>query len=194
MSFQVGKNLASGHSIKEALTHDINVKSIMISGVAGALTSGLSATGGKGTPLVITTSIDVADSMGKQAMGGDGSVTIEQTVSDVVSDEVAGFLTKRAENVVETKILRQEADRTARVSAKDPSSSGRSARARVAESKLDKAQRKNFISGTSAPAAVNSIQTTANAMRDDMKGNVNPRNPNSRVGSDATRVERKAFL
>jgi RHS repeat-associated protein len=164
-AFQVTANMADGKSFTESLTYDIDLKSIAISGATGFATSGLSAIGGKGTQFVITTAIDATESVAKQATSGNGSVTLTETISDVASNKVAGFLTKKAENIVDTKVLRKDADRTARVSANDPSSSGRATRAETAQTNLNKANKVNKIVGQTASGVVgNTIQNTSNVV------------------------------
>jgi RHS repeat-associated protein len=193
--FQVAGNLANGRSLKESLTN-VDRNSIIISGVAGALTSGLSAIGGKGAQIAITTAIDVTESVAKQATSGDGNITLTQTVSDVVSNKIAGAVTKGAENVINTKTLSSEASRTARVSLADPSSTGRATRAATAQSNLNTTQTVNKAVGQTASGVVgNTIQNTSNTIRTDKGTNSTTSNYNVSVApSDATRVVQKPII
>ena len=193
-AFQVAGNMANGKSFTESLTHEIDIKSIGISGAAGFATSGLSVIGGKGTQFAITTTIDTAESIAKQAISEDGSITLSRTVSDVASNKVAGLLTKKAENIIDTKVLGKEADRTARVSANDPSSTGRAARAETAKSNLNKAETINKITGQTASGVVgNTVQNTSNVVRTPSK-NTNNNQPVGVAKSDATNTEIKPLL
>lgn len=99
-AFQVAGNLANGKKGMNAFT-DVDKTSILLSGLAGAASSGLSAFGGKATKIAISTSIDVGESIAKQMNSGmkegksfSESVTVGQTFSDVVSNKIAGGLTK----------------------------------------------------------------------------------------------------
>ena len=193
-AFQVAGNMANGKSFTESLTYDINLKSIGISAVAGLATSGLSAIGGKGTQFAITTAIDAAESVAKQATSGNGSVTLTQTVSDVASNKVAGFMTKKAENIIDTKVLVKEADRTARVSANDPSSSGRAARSESAQSNLNKSERVNTIVGQTTSGVVgNTIQNTSNVVRTPI-GSSSYSPPAGVIKPDATNLQRPIIV
>jgi len=193
-AFQVAGNMANGKSFTEALTYKIDRNSILISGVAGAVTSGLSAIGGKGTQFAITTAIDATESVAKQInTGGIESVSLSQTASDVGSNKLAGFLTKKAENIVDTKVLKREADRTARISANDPSSTGRAAKAEAAKSSLNRAEKVNKIVGQTVSGGVgNTIQNISNAIRTPSGSSYSPT-----IGiakSDATNVQRSIDL
>ena len=193
--FQVAGNLANGRSLKESLTN-VDRNSILISGVAGALTSGLSAIGGKGAQIAITTAIDVTESVAKQATSGDGNITVSQTISDVVSNKIAGAITKGAENVINTRTLSSEASRTARVSLADPSSTGRATRAATAQSNLNTVQTVNKAVGQTASGVVgNTLQNTSNTIRTDKGMNSTTLNYNVSVTpSDATRVQKPIIL
>ena len=193
-SFQVAGNLANGRSLKESLTN-VDRNSILISGVAGTLTSGLSAIGGKGAQVAITTAIDVTESVAKQA-SVNGNVTLTQTVSDVVSNKIAGAITKGAENVINTRTLSSEASRTFRVSVADPSSAGRASRATTAQSNLNTAQTVNKAVGQTASGVVgNTIQNTTNIIRTDKSTNNTKINYNMNIApSDATKVQKPDVL
>ncbi|MFC3813320.1 hypothetical protein [Lacihabitans lacunae] len=175
------------------MTYKIDRNSILISGIAGAATSGLSAIGGKGTQFAIT--IDATESLAKQInTGGIESVTLSQTASDVVSNKAAGFLTKKAENIVDTKVLRKEADRTARVSANDPLSTDRAAKAETTQSSLNRAEKVNKIVGQTASGVVgNTIQNTSNVVRTP-SGNSSNTPTLGIAKSDATNVQRPIIL
>ena len=181
--------MANGKNLKESLTN-VDRNSILISGVAGALTSGLSAIGGKGVQVAITTAIDVTESVAKQATSGNGSVTLTQTVSDVVSNKIAGAVTSGADNVINTKTLSNEASRTARVSASDPSSTGRATKALTAQSDLNIAQTVNKVVGQTASGVVgNTLQNTSNTIRTDKMTNTTSNYNINVAPSDATKVQ-----
>ena len=185
--FQVIGNLAGGKSLGKSLV-DVDYKSIGISAGAGALSSGLSAFGGKATQFAVSTGIDATESVLKQA-NESGKVTLAQTASDVVSNKVAGHVTRKAGNLVDTKILSREASRTARISAKDPSSSGRALKAETAKAALTKAEAiKTVVETTASGVTGNIIQNTSNASRAQSVGNRSHSTPASTAQSDATKV------
>jgi RHS repeat-associated protein len=162
-AFQVAKNMGNGKSFTESLTHNINGKSILISAVAGAATSGLSALEmSAGQKLLLSTTVDVTESMAKQATDPDNTkgVTLGQTFSDVASGYVAGELTKKAGDVVNTTTLKSNVEASA--------SSGNKASLEKANSSLKIAERVNHASGKTASGVVgNTIQATSNTLRED---------------------------
>jgi hypothetical protein len=185
---QVAQNFAQGKGA-ESFT-DVDITSIGVSAGAGFFTAGVSSFSGKTAQTLISTTIDVTESVANQATTGDRSITLTQTISDVVSGYVGGALTKNADKVIDTKPLKRDASRTARISANDPSSSGRAARAESARSDLNQAQNLNQIVGTSSSAvAGNLIQEVSDATREGMNSNQSFRDYNI-APADATRVDR----
>lgn len=167
----------------------------MISAGAGALSSGLSAFGGRGTRFAISTGIeDATESVLKQANEGE-DITLSQTVSDAASNKVGGLLTR---NVVDTKVLSKEASRTAQVSANDPSSSGRAARAETAKAALTKAKTTNkvnqVVGAVTSGVAGNAIQNTSNAIRAQSASNRSYLAPTNTAPSDAIRVHKPLII
>jgi RHS repeat-associated protein len=182
--FQVAGNMLNGKSFGEALTYKIDKNSIMISAVAGAMTQGLSAVGGKGAQFVITAGIDASESVAKQLNSKEGTVTVAQTVSDVVSNKIGGELTKKASAIVDTKILKREADRARNISAGDPTSKSRAKTAETAQKSLATAERTNKATGQAASGTVgNTIQNTSNVARSEIKAK-----PPKVAQADATNI------
>ena len=188
--FQVAANLAKGQDIKTSMTN-INKTSIFISMTAGALTSGISAVemaAAKKVGMAIAT--DATESALKQidasVKKGEGvSVTLEQTASDVIANYAAGELTKKAGDIIDTKSLLRDADRTSRVSANDPASNGRASNASNAKSELNKAEKINHASGKAASGVVgNSLQLSSNTMRAPANGTI--KYPQANISRDAT--------
>lgn len=165
--FQVAGNFASGKKGMAAFT-DVDKTSIVLSGLAGAASSGLSAFGGKGTKIIVSTAIDVAESVGKQINSGmkegksmSESVTFVQTFSDVVSNKIAGALTKNV-GAEQIKTAERQLDRAARVAANDMTSSGRALAVKDAEKNLAK---KLGVNKATESVVGNAIQNTSNASR-----------------------------
>jgi hypothetical protein len=199
-----------GKSFGEALTHNINRNTILISGTAGALTSGLSALGGplagKAGQFIGGAVIDATESVAKQMEGkmfdkdnpmsfsdAVNNVTLGQTASDVIANKVAGVLTKKAENVFDTKIATKDADRATRISANDPSSTGRALKAKEAKQELRRLEQTNASTGQTASGTVgNNIQNTSNDIRAINKSSNGI--INNTIASDATRVQQKTLI
>jgi RHS repeat-associated protein len=95
--FQVAVNMANGHSFKQALTHKISISSILISGVAGAATSGISAfaTGAKGLALL--------------SKVPKGVVKIGTISAVIVTDGTAGIANKAVDNYKNDKPIMEGA-------------------------------------------------------------------------------------
>lgn len=128
----------------------------MISGVAGTLTSGLSALGGKGAQIAIGTTIDAGESVAKQINDNKG-VTFTQTASDVVSNKIGGVVAKKLDGALGIKTAERQLSRAERVSAADPTSSGRANSVGAAKSSLDA---KNGVKQAVGGAVDNTAQST----------------------------------
>ena len=181
---QVAGNYLQGKTGVEAWT-DVDPGDILISGGAGALTGGLSAIGGKGTQLAISTSIDAAESVAKQVNEGQG-VTLAKTVTDVVGEKIGGTLTKKLDKIVDTKVTTKQLDRATRVSKGDPSSSGR----KEAVTKLEKQLNvKNAVNQVAGQASQQSTGDIAQYSLDNTINNATSADFDSpTVQQDATRV------
>jgi len=170
--FQVAGNLMSGKSGVDAFT-DVDVKSIVVSGLAGAATSGLSALEARGAfaaagrlakyvPAAASTAVDVGESVSKQALSKEGKVTLGQTVSDVASNKVAGAIANKLDGALGIKTAERQLDRAQRVSAGDPTSSGRAAAVKSAQTSLDV---RNGVKQAAGGVLGNTVQNTSNAVR-----------------------------
>ncbi len=96
---QVAGNYMDGKTGADAWIPS-NGSAIVVSGIAGGLTSGTSALGGKFTNEAIKTGISTAESVAKQATTGDGKVTLSKTVTDVIGDKIGDVGTKKLQNVL----------------------------------------------------------------------------------------------
>ncbi|MEL6276717.1 MAG: RHS repeat-associated core domain-containing protein, partial [Bacteroidota bacterium] len=177
--FQVAGNVAGGDDLGTALTNDINGSSILISTTSGVLTAGgsTSSTVAKSGGLVLAkrfgleTSVDVGESVAKQAL--DGDVTLEQTVSDVLMTKLGGAATSNFEGpelVRNISFLRRRADRARRIANGDPASSGRAATAAQTRAALNRGQASNLITRNASEdivgeTAENTFQEVSNYLR-----------------------------
>ena len=189
--FQVAGNVLNGKPLNEAFTKDISLSSIGVSALAGAATSGFSAFGGRTTQFLTGTTIDAIESVAKQIITGvsqnksfSESVTIAQTFSDVISNKVAGAILHKTGIEIDTKTAERQASRTARVSANDPSSSGRAAKAAAAKGSLTQI---NNINQITSGVTGNTIQNTSNAVSTSVSTSSTTNNKS--MASDATKVQ-----
>jgi hypothetical protein len=157
---------------------------------AGAATSGVSAIeASAGQKLLLSTTVDVSESMLKQATDPDNTkgVTLGQTLSDVASGYVAGELTKKAGDIVNTTTLKNNVEVSA--------TSGNKASLDKANSVLKTAERVNHASGKTASGIVgNTIQATSNTLRDDSGKNVTPIVKNIVATQDQSRTNFKPLI
>ncbi|MBS1759291.1 MAG: hypothetical protein JST23_04125 [Bacteroidetes bacterium] len=163
---QVASNLASGKSLGESLTN-VDGKAILISAGAGALSGSVSAfvpkgVAGKVVVEVVKTGIDAAESAAKQ-YNETGSVSLSKTVTDVVTNKVAGELTKNVHvNSNSTiKTTEKQLNRAERVAAGDPASSGRAATVNKLETKL---ANQKAVNNGAQQAAGGVVSNTAQAV------------------------------
>ncbi|GEM_PF-6684525 len=175
----------AGKTGTEAFTN-VDLKSIAISGVAGAATMGLSAIGGKGAQIAISTSIDAGESVANQLINNQ-SVSVTQTVSDVVANKVGGAVAKRLDGALGIKTAERQLSRAERVSAGDPSSSGRAQAVTAAKSSLDT---KNAVKQAAGGVVGNTAQSTSNTARSGGGATISP---NSFVQQDNTKYNQVFF-
>jgi RHS repeat-associated protein len=168
---QVTGNLIQGKSLSQSLIQ-VDGKQILISGAAGALTSGASVfvpknLVGKVAKEVATTTVDVVESVAKQynegSKEGKGfieSVSLKQTASDVVANKVGGKIMDNV-NANGIKTAEQKLDRVQRVAANDATSSGRANAVKTAETNVVLA---NGSKQAASGAAGNTLQATSNTL------------------------------
>ncbi|MGY3214563.1 DUF6443 domain-containing protein [Mucilaginibacter sp. HD30] len=171
--FQVAGNFMSGKRGMDAFT-DVNKTSILVSGLAGAATSGVSALGAKGAfaaagrlskyaPEAASTAIDVAESVTKQLTSTDGSkVTLAQTASDVISNKIGGAVANKLDGVLNIKTAERQLDRAQRVAGNPPLTSGRANNVSQAQAKLNG---KNYIKQAVGGTTGNLTQNASNGLR-----------------------------
>ena len=158
--FQVAGNFMSGKSFKQSFTA-IDGNQILISGVAGALSGGLSALGGSTTQFAISTSIDIGESIAKQ-INNKKPVTASQTFSDVISAKVGGAIAKKIGGTFGIKTAERQLSRAERVSAGDPLSSGRATAVTAARATLNA---KKGVKQAAGAVAGNEVQNVSNDLR-----------------------------
>lgn len=136
-------NLVQGKSFSQSFTQVDGIQ-ILISGAAGALTSGASVivpknVVGKVAKEVATTTVDVVESFAKQynegSMQGKSfteSVFLKQTASEVVTNKIGGKLMDNV-NANGIKTAEKKLDRAQRIAANDVTSSGRANVVKTAE-------------------------------------------------------------
>jgi RHS repeat-associated protein len=171
---QVVANRLEGKTWSESLTQ-VNGGSIFISAVAGAASGGLSAftpktAAAKVLVKVAATGIDATESALKQ-LNESGTVSLTQTLSDVVVNKIGDKLTEHIKvNTNEIKTTERNLDRAARIAAGDPTSSGRAATVKQLEKKLviqnGEAQ---AASKVASGVTSNAIQATIDAAGGDSK-------------------------
>jgi RHS repeat-associated protein len=190
---QVASNLASGKSLGESMT-DINGGAILISAGAGALSGGVSAFVPKTTAAKIAVEgvkivVDAGESAAKQ-YNETGSISLKTTLTDVVTNKVAGKMTENvnfnSSNTIKT--TEKNLNRAERVAAGDPTSSGRANTVNKLENKL--ANQKN-ANASSQQAAGGVLANTAQGVSSSIGGNKKSRIfnfVNNRPGVDNTTV------
>ena len=197
---QVASNLAQGKSLSKSLT-DVDGKAIAISAGAGALSGGVSAFVPKGAAakVVVETvkvGIDAAESAAKQ-YNETGSVSLKTTVTDVVTNKVAGKVTENVKvNSNSTiKTTEKQLDRANRVAAGDPASTGRANTVNKLENKLANQKNANAAAQQAAGGAVsNTAQGVGNSLTPS-NNKVQPAfNFNNRPAVDNTAVKKPIIL
>ncbi len=168
---QVAANRLEGKSWKESLTQ-VDGKSIIISAGAGALSGGLSTIVPKGvTGKILVEGAQVAIDAGESALkqyNETGTVSLKQTITDVVTNKVAGELTKGVEvhSNSAIKTTEKQLDRAERVAAGDPTSSGRAAKVDKLEKKLSEQKGVNQAASQAASGLTSSaIQSVGNTLK-----------------------------
>jgi RHS repeat-associated protein len=187
---QVATNYLNGKSGAEAWKPS-SFGDILISGGAGALSGGTSALTGKGTKFAVGTAIDAAESVAKQ-YNNNGEVSLTQTISDVAGEKLGGAMTKKLDNVVNTSVTTRQLDRAQRVSAGDPSSTGRKATVDKLEKELKIKNNVNqTVSQGSQQVTGDSVQKTSDAVRGGNSTNSVQFTLKPVVQQDATRYQVK---
>jgi RHS repeat-associated protein len=198
---QVAGNYLQGKRGVDAWT-DVDKTQIVISGLAGLATQGMSAIGGKTSQFVVGTAIDATESVLKQANTGlkggktlAQSVSLSQTVSDVVAEKLGGNLTKKFEKFVDTKVVTNELNRAVKVAVKQPvTSSGRKAAVASLEKKLNS---KVGINKIAAQATQQPTGDVIQAISDNVRAGMNSSSPTTNkliVQSDATNTATQVRL
>jgi RHS repeat-associated protein len=181
---QVGVNLAQGKSVKESLTN-VDGNAILISAGAGALSGGTSAfipktTGAK----VLVQSGKIAIDAGESALqqyNENGSVSFNQTVTDVGTNKVAGKLTENVtvHSTATIKTTEKQLDRAQRIATGDPKSSGRAATVQKLDNKVTNQKAANAGAQQAAEGALsNGMQATGDAL---LGGNGKPNSSSPRL-------------
>jgi RHS repeat-associated protein len=181
---QVAVNLAQGRSVGESLTR-IDRNAIAISAGAGALSGGVSAFVPKTTAAKVLVqsgkiAIDAGESALQQYNDG-GSVSLNQTVTDVVTNKVAGKLTENVtvHSTATIKTTENQLNRAQRIAAGDPKSSGRAATVQKLDNKLTNQKAANAGSQQAAEGTLsNGMQATGDAL---LGGNGKPPNSSQRL-------------
>jgi len=196
---QVTSNLVSGKSLGESLTN-VDGKAILISTVAGAASGGVSAfvpKGAAGKLVVegIKVGIDATESAAKQ-YNETGSVSLKTTVTDVVTNKVAGKVTENVNvNSSSTiKTTKKQLDRANRVAAGDPTSSGRANTVNKLENKLSNQKNANAASQQAVGGVVsNTVQGVGSSSGGNNKSPAFNFN-NNRPAVDNTAVKKPVIL
>jgi RHS repeat-associated protein len=193
-TFQVIGNYASGKRGVEAFT-DIKWKSVAISGAAGALTSGSSAFIAKTalSPVaksavkeLVGTAIDAGESILKQRTDPENKngVTLSKTLSDVVSNKVAGAVTKGVEKKLNIGATVRHLDRAQRVAGRLP----RAGRALAVKKLKMELNAKNGTQQAVTGYVGNAVQTASDWLRSITGGQVNTTQPSETVQRDNTKT------
>ena len=119
-----------------------------------------------------------------------GTVSLQQTFSDVAMDKTGGALTKNV-NANGIKSAENQLDRAQRVAAGDPTSSGRAQTLFKAEGNLYNQQVKASVASETTS---NGLQETSNAVRRTSTGTPIILVPQNRPAVDNTRVVRPLFI
>ncbi|MBX9732443.1 MAG: hypothetical protein K2X37_00115 [Chitinophagaceae bacterium] len=194
---QVASNLIQGKSLGQSLTQ-VDGNAIAISAVAGAVTSGVSAfvpktATAKLVAAGVSTAVDAAESAAKQ-YNETGSISLSNTVTDVIANKVAGKITENV-NINSSgtiKATEKQLDRAEKVAAGDATSSGRAATVNKLENKLSNQKTTNIASQQAAGGVVsNTIQGTVSTMSgNNRQSSPNNLNGSSRSASDNTTVKK----
>ena len=147
----------------------IDWKEVGIATVAGAASGGVSAlyaTGGAAVvggvvlsqstaQAVVVGTTSVAMQMNQNVNEGKPPLEISpaRVALDIATDRIVGKVLDAAAPQIDTKVLEQQADRTARVAANDASSSGRSQNAVTAQNQLNAANNANYAAKTAPSTA-----------------------------------------
>jgi RHS repeat-associated protein len=189
---QVATNKIQGKGAFE----DFSVSSTLISGTfsgftggqGGVVRAGLAAAGESITKQIVT------DDAVANAVGGDFStiqknainISATQVASDVVMDKIGG--NAKVVGDAKVKVMERQLDRTTRIARNDPTSSGRAANQRNAQSRLNNANNANdYVGGTVG----NGLQNVSDATRSALSIGGNPQVPMvapQPVARDNTRV------
>lgn len=156
-----GLDVASQMIFEGKSLSEVNYGTAAVSGVAGAVSGGISSIAklGKGAQIVVSATVDASESIGKQVVSGD-NISAEQVVSDVIMGGIGGQ-TKVFDDA-NIKVKENAVDRTQRIAKNDPSSSGRAQNVKDAKSSLNTA---NNINNAGATAVSNTLQTGSDKVR-----------------------------
>lgn len=162
---QVVTNKIQGQSWSQSL-NSVDLKQSAISGGFSVLSGGSSNfVGGTKVATAVTkafvkTGLEVGESVTKQYVET-GTVSLKQTVSDVVMDKAGGALTKNV-NVNGVRSAENTLDRANRVASGDPTSAGRQQALRDAGNNLTTQQTK---ANAASAVAGNGLQEVSNGVR-----------------------------
>ena len=150
---------------------EVDYMSATISGGAGALSGGLSSVAkfGKYGTLAVNTTIDVAESLSKQALDPEtnGEISLGKTVSDVVSGSDGNRV--KVVDDANIKVKENTLDRAQRLASGDFSSSSRVRNVQKAQSSLNNAHNTNDAAGR---ATGNALQSTSDDLRSLLGGSI----------------------
>jgi RHS repeat-associated protein len=156
-----GLDVASQMLFEGKSLSEVNYATAAVSGIAGAVSGGISSIAklGKGAQLAVSATIDASESIGKQVVSGD-DISAGQVVSDVVMGGIGGQ-TKVFDNA-NIKVKENALDRTQRIAKNDPTSSGRAQNVTNAQKSLNAS---NNINNAAATAVSNTLQTGSDNVR-----------------------------
>ena len=152
ITVQVTKNLADGNDLGASFKK-IDWTEVGVATVAGAATGGISSfyetATVQGTKTLITEGVaqtmNVAGaSVTMQASTGDGNVSAGRVLFDMATDKFLGSLSESLAPKSDATALSRQVDRTSRIAANDPTSSGRAANAAQAKSDLSAVKTGDF--------------------------------------------------
>jgi RHS repeat-associated protein len=193
---QVVVNRLEGKSWSESLT-DVDGVAIGISAGAGFISSGSSAFAPKGAAgKALQKGVEVTIDAGESALqqyNETGSVSLSETVTDVVSGKIGVKLTDNvkvhSDNAV--KATEKQLDRAQRVAAGDPASSGRAATVNKLENKATNQARANQAGNQAASGVVsNAVGGTGTASSSSSNNGKSTVSANPIPAGDNTAIKR----
>lgn len=167
-SIQVAANFIEGKDVKEALT-EVDVKSIMVSAAAGAVSGGISSISKiRNASILVRKTVEVGVDAASSATGQyvkTGKVNLSKVTTDVILGQTVGGIAgkgaeARAGSSTEAKALERSANRAERISAQPKRSAARQAAkqkaAQAARSKAD-----NYVTQRGAGASVSASNVSS---------------------------------